>query len=61
MFSISISVKGGLRYATPKGIYVSFDSSDSSLKVNSVHHFGTGTIFLLLPSTKQGMGYPNTC
>ena len=60
MFSISISVKGGLRLATAKGMYVSFDSSDSSLKANSVDHFGAGTIFVL-PTTKQVTGYPNTC
>ena len=60
MFSISISLKGGLRLATTEGMYVNFDSSDSSLKANSVDQFGGGTI-LALPSTRQGMGYPNTC
>ena len=45
MFSISISLKGGLRFATTEGMYVNFDSSDSSLKANSVDQFGAGTIF----------------
>ena len=45
MFSISISLKGGLRFATTEGMYVNFDSSDSSLKANSVDQFGGGTIF----------------
>ena len=45
MFSISISLKGGLRLATTEGMYVNFDSSDSSLKANSVDQFGGGTIF----------------
>ena len=45
IFSISISLKGGLRLATTEGMYVNFDSSDSSLKANSVDQFGGGTIF----------------
>ena len=45
MFSISISVDGGLRLATAEGMYVTFDSSSRSLTANSVDHFGADTIF----------------
>lgn len=45
MFSISISVKGGLRLATKDGMYICFDFSDSSLKANSVDQFGACAIF----------------
>ena len=56
MFSISISLKGGLRLATAEGMYVNFDSSDSSLKANSVDQFGAGTIFgIALNQTEDGL------
>ena len=45
MFSISISVTGGLRLATKDGMYINFDSNDNSLRANYVDPFGANTIF----------------
>ena len=47
MFSISISVNGGLRLATVGGkqLYVHFDSSDNSLRATTVDQFGACAIF----------------
>ena len=45
MFSISISMDGGLRLATAEGMYVTFDTSEKSLRTNSVDQFGAGSIF----------------
>ena len=58
MFSISISVGGGLRLTavTPAGeIYIHFDSSDSSLRTTSIDQFGACTIFdIALTQTDNG-------
>ena len=56
-FSISISVKGGLRLASADKMYVHFNSEDSNLRANSVDHFGAGTILALL-SSELALGYP---
>ena len=45
MFSMSISVTGGLRLATKDGMYVNFDSNDNSLRADCVEQFGANTIF----------------
>ena len=45
MFSVSISVTGGLRLATKDGMYVNFDSNDNSLRADCVEQFGANTIF----------------
>ena len=54
LFYVSLSAKGGLRLATVVGMYVSFDSSDNSLRATSTSHFGAGTMFgVALQQTSQ--------
>ena len=55
-FSVSVSVEGSLRLATAEGLYVNFDSSDSSVKASSVDQFGAGTIFsIAFKETSDGL------
>ena len=45
LFSISISVIGGLRITTVEGLYIHFVCSDSSLRATSVDQFSACTTF----------------
>ena len=56
LFSISISTKGGLRLVADTGMYVTYDSSDNSLRATAVDQNGAGTIFgIAFKQTADGL------